>query len=335
MIIEKGRDDVKKRLMLTTVAIGLGIGMYAISPITSEAASVATTPAQQQFIESVGEDARVLAGDNDLYASVMIAQAILESNWGQSKLASPPNHNLFGIKGDYNGASVMIETSEFVNNKWIKVNAAFKKYPSYNESLLDNVHKLKTRSFSPGVYYYAGAWKSNAPTYQDATAFLTGKYATDPQYNQKLNRLIESYDLTQYDQPSADSVALYRLYNPNSGEHFYTYDTNEKQHLVTVGWRYESIAWHTSLIGDPVYRVYNPNSGDHHYTTQQQEVNHLVSVGWRAEGISFYSTGAKEILRVYNPNAKTGTHHYTFNAGEKQALVNQGWHDEGVGFYGE
>lgn len=326
---------LKKRIWSMTAVACFGIGFSPMLTLSPVQAATAVTANQQQFIETVGEDARVLAGENDLYASVMVAQAILESNWGQSTLASPPNHNLFGIKGDYQGASVMIETSEFVNNKWIKVNAAFKRYPSYNESLLDHVHKLKTRSFSPGVYYYAGAWKSNAPTYQDATAFLTGKYATDPQYNQKLNRLIETYNLTQYDQPSANSVALYRLYNPNSGEHFYTYDTNEKQHLITVGWKYEGIAWNSSLSGDPVYRVYNPNSGDHHYTMQQQEVAHLVSVGWRAEGISFYSNGGKEILRVYNPNAKTGTHHYTFNAGEKQALVNQGWQDEGVGFYGE
>lgn len=82
------------------------------------------------------------------YASVMIAQAIVESGWGNSTLASAPNYNLFGIKGSYNGQSVTMPTSEYVNGQWITVNAAFRKYPSYKESLQDNVTVLKTTSFS-------------------------------------------------------------------------------------------------------------------------------------------------------------------------------------------
>ncbi|MEA4829006.1 MAG: glucosaminidase domain-containing protein, partial [Enterococcus thailandicus] len=70
---------------------------------------------QQQFIDSVAPSARTLASQNDLYASVMIAQAIVESGWGKSQLASAPNYNLFGIKGSYNGQSVTFPTAEFVN----------------------------------------------------------------------------------------------------------------------------------------------------------------------------------------------------------------------------
>lgn len=318
-----------------TLFIGLAItcfGTVTVTTPTVQAATAITAAEQQAFIENVGGAAQGLAAENDLYGSIMVAQAILESSWGRSTLGSAPNYNLFGIKGDYNGNSVMIETSEYVNNEWIKVNAAFKKYPSYTESLLDNAHKLRTRSFTPGVYYYAGAWKSNAPTYQDATAYLTGRYATDPDYDKKLNRLIETYNLTIYD---TTAVALYRVYNPNSGEHFYTQDTNERKHLVSVGWRDEGIAWLAPNAGQAVYRVYNPNSGDHHYTTDTNEVSHLVSVGWRNEGQRFYSGNKKSIYRVYNPNAKVGTHHYTFDQNEKQVLVNKGWRDEGIGFYGE
>ena len=47
--------------------------------------------------------------------------------------------------------------------------------------------------------YYAGAWKSNAASYQDATAYLTGRYATDTAYSAKLNRIIAQYGLDQYD----------------------------------------------------------------------------------------------------------------------------------------
>lgn len=53
------------------------------------------TPSQdtQTFIQTIGEDARYIAAQNDLYASVMIAQAILESNSGQSALSQAPNYN--------------------------------------------------------------------------------------------------------------------------------------------------------------------------------------------------------------------------------------------------
>ena len=55
---------------------------------------------------------------------------------------------------------------------------------------------------------------------------------------------------------------MYRMYNPNSGEHFYTANKEERDHLVSVGWRYESIGWTAPKEGAAVYRVYNPNAGE-------------------------------------------------------------------------
>ena len=64
----------------------------------------------------------------------------------------------------------------------------------------------------------------------------------------------------------ADCVSLHRMYNPNSGEHFYTSSDKERINLLSAGWRYEGSGWVAPLTGDPVYRLYNPNAGDHHYT---------------------------------------------------------------------
>ncbi len=276
----------------------------------------------------------VLASANDLYASVMIAQAIVESGWGNSALASAPNYNLFGIKGSYNGQSVTMPTSEYVNGQWMTVNAAFRKYPSYKESLQDNVTVLKTTSFQPGVYYYSGAWKSNTNSYKDATAWLTGRYATAPNYGATLNNVIETYNLTQYDTAPTSTSPMYRLYNRHTGEHLYTLNAGEKNYLPTVGWEYEGIAWQAPNSGQPVYRLYNPYSGDHHYTMAQSEINSLTKIGWRYEGLSFYSGGSKPIYRLFNPNEKTGTHHYTLSAKERDWLTPMGWRYEGIGFYG-
>lgn len=147
------------------------------------------------FINNIGEDARSIAQDNDLYASVMIAQAILESNHGTSKLGSNPNYNLFGIKGDYQGNSATFQTWEDDGKgNTYKIDAAFRKYPSYKESLEDYADILSKN-------LYADARKSNTTSYRDATQALTGRYATDTSYNTKLNYLIKLYHLTDYDQP--------------------------------------------------------------------------------------------------------------------------------------
>ena len=108
------------------------------------------------------------------------------------------------------------------------------------------------------------------------------------------------------------SVAIYRLYNPNSGEHFYTSGLAEARHLRSVGWREEQIGWFApnEHTGAPVYRLYNPNAGDHHYTMNSFEAAHLVKVGWRDEGTAFVSAFSNQrrvpIYRLYNPNAKAG-----------------------------
>ena len=156
-----------------------------------------TSTVTTQFIAEIGASAQRIAAANDLYASVMIAQAILESASGQSGLAQNGN-NLFGIKGTYNGQYVTMNTSEYVNGKWVEVAAQFRKYPSLSASLQDYANLLKN-GLSYNANYYAKVWKTNAATYEDATKALQGTYATDPSYASKLNKLISTYQLTKYD----------------------------------------------------------------------------------------------------------------------------------------
>ena len=136
---------------------------------------------------------------------------------------------------------------------------------------------------------------------------------------------------------NGSSVEMYRLYNPNSSEHFYTKDSHEKDVLTSLGWKYEGIGWYApSSSNTPVYRLYNKNSKDHHYTTDSNEKDTLVKVGWENEGIGWYSDDSKTIplYRVYNPNTKVaGSHHYTTDQNERNSLVSSGWKDEGVAWY--
>lgn len=137
----------------------------------------------------------------------------------------------------------------------------------------------------------------------------------------------------------SNSVDMYRVYNPNSGEHFYTANADEKNHLVSLGWRYEEIGWiapKTSSV--PVYRLYNKNGGEHHYTMNASEKDMLVSKGWKYEGIGWYSADPDDassvpVLREYNPNAFANNHNYTKNAEEHKMLMRVGWKDEGKAWY--
>ncbi|MBO1116985.1 peptidoglycan DD-metalloendopeptidase family protein [Enterococcus hirae] len=157
----------------------------------------------ESFIRKIGESARKIGQENDLYASVMIAQAILESASGQSQLAQAPNYNLFGIKGTHNGKGVSFATQEDLGDGTLyTTQATFRQYENYEDSLNDYAQLLK-EGLTGNSHFYEGVWKSNAKTYQEATKFLTGRYATDTSYDKKLNGLIETYELTTYDKEVA------------------------------------------------------------------------------------------------------------------------------------
>lgn len=192
-----------------TAMVGCSVAAPLVQPVPVQADE---TPVQfgarintAAFITEIATYAQPIAQANDLYASVMIAQAVVESGWGSSALSQAPYYNLFGIKGSYQGQTVYMDTLEFLNNQWVNKKEPFRQYPSFAESFNDNAYVLRNTSFGNG-YYYAGTWKSNTKSYTDATACLTGRYATDPGYASKLNNIITTYGLTQYDTPASGNA---------------------------------------------------------------------------------------------------------------------------------
>lgn len=130
---------------------------------------------------------------------------------------------------------------------------------------------------------------------------------------------------------------MYRLFNPLNGEHFYTANTGERDHLAKIGWNYEGVGWVAPVYSNtPVYRLFNRFSGDHHYTTNAGERDWLVKLGWNYEGIGWYSDDRHRVplYRQFNPFVKIGTHNYTKNKGENDYLTTIGWRAEGIGWYG-
>ncbi len=203
------------------------------------------------FITEIATYAQPIAQANDLYASVMIAQAVVESGWGSSALSQAPYHNLFGIKGSYQGQTVYMDTLEYLNNKWVTKKEPFRQYPSFAESFSDNAYVLRNTSFGNG-YYYAGTWKSNTKSYTDATAYLTGRYATDPSYAGKLNNIILTYGLTKYDTPASGNAGGGATTGNGSSSN--TGNTNSNGNAGSTG---TASTTYTVKSGDSVWGISN------------------------------------------------------------------------------
>ena len=145
-------------------------------------------------VQDIIDQAVPVAKANNIYPSVAIAQGILESGRGTSYLASHYN-NVFGVKWTHDQKAALM-TKEVINGKWVDIVQDFQVYPSFTESFQAYARLIRNNPI------YSGAWRENAPTYQDATAWLQGRYATDTSYAAKLNSIINQYNLTQYDDAS-------------------------------------------------------------------------------------------------------------------------------------
>ena len=177
--------------------------------LSSDSFNVVDSQDTRDFIQSIAKDAHQIGKDQDIYASVMIAQAILESDSGKSSLAQSPNHNLFGIKGDYKGQSVTFNTLEAdSSNHMFSIQAGFRKYPSTKQSLEDYADLIK-HGIDGNPSIYKPTWKSEALSYKDATSHLSRSYATDPNYSKKLNSIIKHYHLTSFDKEKMPNMKKY------------------------------------------------------------------------------------------------------------------------------
>ena len=91
---------------------------------------------REDFIKEVAAPAQKLGKKHNILPSLIIGVACHESNFGQSQLAEKGN-NLFAVKGTYNGKSVTLPTWEVIDGVRHDIDAAFRKYPSYLESIQD------------------------------------------------------------------------------------------------------------------------------------------------------------------------------------------------------
>ncbi|WP_143466398.1 glycoside hydrolase family 73 protein [Lactococcus garvieae] len=162
----------------------------------TELATQVETITEYNFIRTIAPYAQESQKKYNVLSSLTLAQAALESNFGQSGLAAK-YYNIFGIKAYGDVPTVTLETKEFENNKWITIQAKFRVYDSWKESVEGHAYLFtKGTTWNPKQYASVLA----AQNYKEAAqAVQTSGYATDPAYTEKLIQMIESYGLDQYD----------------------------------------------------------------------------------------------------------------------------------------
>ena len=148
---------------------------------------------QEQFIESIAPHAQEVQRKYGVPASIAIAQAALESGWGDNA----KGNNLFGIKAgkSWQGATIDMATHEYLNGARTAITDRFRAYGSTKESMENYGKFLATNDRYAGV---VGAGSAN----QAADALQRAGYATDPKYASKLKEIISANDLTRFDDAS-------------------------------------------------------------------------------------------------------------------------------------
>jgi peptidoglycan hydrolase FlgJ len=140
------------------------------------------------FLSSIAPKIKKIVEDAGLPSIAVIAQAVLETGWGQSVIADNQGrstHNLFGVKANgWQGPSVEIHSKEFLLGQWQDKRDGFRSYPDWESGIADYVKTLT------GSDRYAQATQTGITARDYVEGLQQAGYATDPQYAQKLKSIM-------------------------------------------------------------------------------------------------------------------------------------------------
>lgn len=172
----ESKAGAAKSTVKSSTATKTAVPSYSVKAVSEKT--------KTDFIEKVSKDIQAVSEKEGLYSSLMIAQAMMATNSGQSYLASADMNNLMGLKGSYKGQSALLNSSEGKQE--------YKVYGSVKEGFQDYVDLMNKD-------IYKASLKKNASTVKDAVKAVSEHYATDKDYASKLNNLIDTYDLQKFD----------------------------------------------------------------------------------------------------------------------------------------
>ena len=144
----------------------------------------------EDFFAWIAPTAVKVCKEYNLYPSVCMAQAAIESGWGDACIGE---FNLFGRKAVSGDESIVLQTSEYEGGQWIEVDAAFKLYHSLDEAIRDYCILLTEEPCYMGALVFIG---KDRDSYIEAMARV---YATSPEYANSIKNTIRANDLDGYD----------------------------------------------------------------------------------------------------------------------------------------
>ena len=149
--------------------------------------------APQDFVNLIGPAAQASSKTTGVPASFTVAEAALESGWGESLLARQ-GKNLFGVKADaaWQGDVILLPTREFLHGTWVMLPARWRKYADWQACMNDHAAFLQqNRRYAPCFSCTTGV--------DFARAVAQAGYATDPSYADKLISIIDQHRLAGLD----------------------------------------------------------------------------------------------------------------------------------------
>lgn len=201
---------------------------------------------QQEFINKIATGAIEAYKKYGILPSLTIAQGCLESAFGRSSIGN----NAFGIKANsaWTGKKQLVWTTEYYNGVKTKVQAWFRDYNNIEESIIDHALLLTKQRYL--LVRTSTEYKAACVEIQKAG------YATDPKYSDKLQRIIEAYQLYKYDTPvkpvikkTVSASALNIRNTPSTGSKVIgTYKQNDIVTILEVsgGWSKTDKGWISS-----------------------------------------------------------------------------------------
>lgn len=192
--------------------IRYGEGGYSSDGDSSGGGGSRSSSAEAFFKEN-GESAKKIGQESGLYASVMLAQAALESTYGKSPSG---DYNYFGIKC-FNSNCKYLQTREVYGGVSKVIRDGFQNFESKEAGWEGYAMFIWGKG---AAVDYTGASKAKSPTPQAAiTAIKNAGYATDPNYIPMIMSIINTYDLTKYDTPDKNPTKpdKYHKYGSSSG----------------------------------------------------------------------------------------------------------------------
>jgi len=187
-----GLSEAIQRQLQRQMGIADKTADRAVQPLPT-LAKKGVAPHVQSFIQRHDSAAKAVEAQTGIPANFMLAQAAHESGWGRREITGAggtPSFNIFGIKAtsSWTGAVAEVQTTEFIDGKAQKVTAKFRAYGSYEEAFKDYARLIGSNERYSKVM--AQAQSGSAEGF--ARGLQRAGYATDPEYADKLARVINT-----------------------------------------------------------------------------------------------------------------------------------------------